>query len=256
MIRKLYLVSVILLLAIVIAGCSKTKKDSGETTAMEEDPEVTVSAEPTEVPTAAPAAATTAAPTEAPAAAAEGAAIYRDGVYEIEIAPDYESYYTKAALTIEGGKITAFDWTIYDKGHNDVPFDEEYYKVMEPYSALYVQQSKDDWTGSRGYTDALIETQDVTKVDAVSGATWTNRKFKEAVKAALKEALAPAAEETPADSSGAAIPFKGAAYSVHTEPDNETYFVEGGIIVEGGKVTSADWFIYDEGRDNHNSRRR
>ncbi len=116
------------------------------------------------------------------------AQLYKDGVYTVETPLDYEKYYTKATVTIEGGKITSLDWTIIDTGHDDVPFDEEYYNVMEPYGELYVQQAKDDWSGSRGYSDVLIKTQDVDQVDAVSGATWTNKKFKEVVRLALRKA--------------------------------------------------------------------
>jgi major membrane immunogen (membrane-anchored lipoprotein) len=66
-------------------------------------------------------------------------------------------------------------------------FDESYEEVFTG-NDLYMQQSRDDWTGSRGYSDALIEKQDVEEVDAVSNATWTNRKFKEFVRLTLAQA--------------------------------------------------------------------
>jgi major membrane immunogen (membrane-anchored lipoprotein) len=111
---------------------------------------------------------------------------YKDGVYKVETPQDYEKYYTKAKLTIKKGKITAFSWTIYDAGHDDEAFDKDYYKVMEPYGEEYSQQAKDDWSGSRGYSKELIKTQNINKVDAVTGATWTCNKFKEVVSMALK----------------------------------------------------------------------
>ena len=53
----------------------------------------------------------------------------------------------------------------------------------------YTEQSRSDWKGSRTYGHKLIETQDPDGVDAVSGATWTNKKFREIVEMALKEAV-------------------------------------------------------------------
>lgn len=183
--KRVYLyVAVISILAFAAAGC---KGSDTKDTALTEQ---VVSAENNSEATAAPAAdaekeTVTTAPVQA---TTETADTYKDGVYEVKTEPDYEKYYTEATVTIEGGKIISVDWTIYDGGHEDKPFDEEYYKVMEPYGDLYVQQAKEDWTGSRDYDDSLIETQDVSKVDAVSGATWTNKKFKEIVKLALEQA--------------------------------------------------------------------
>lgn len=156
-------------------------------------PTVTPTVAPTAVPTAAPTAVPTAAPTVAPTSAPTMAAqLYKDGVYEVQTPVDGEKYYVKATVTIKGGKITTADWTIYDAGNGDVPFDGDYYKVFEKLNAdaVYVQQAKDDWAGSRGYADDLIKTQDLTKVDAVSGATWANREFKMVIKLALDKAKA------------------------------------------------------------------
>lgn len=117
--------------------------------------------------------------------AEEAATTYKDGTYEVETKPDVELYVTKATVKIEDGKITAVDWTIYDSQKR--PFDETYEKVFAG-NSTYMQQSRDDWNGSRDYEEVLIDTQDVDKVDAVSGATWTNKKFKDIVKMALEQA--------------------------------------------------------------------
>lgn len=163
--RNLILIAVLMLTAFLIAGCSKT--DKGDTASTAGD--------------------VTTAPTAAPTVTPE-AVSYKDGVYEVKTEPDYEKYYTEATLTVESGKITAFEWTIYDAGRDNIPFDSEYYKVLAEFGDLYEQQGKDDWAGSRGYSDVLIETQDINQVDAVSGATWTNRKFKEILRLALEQA--------------------------------------------------------------------
>lgn len=187
--RKYFLLCTVLLLANVISGCKKTNDDGGVTTAVSNgDLGVTISAEPTAVAaTAAPTATHT--PTETVSSSqSTSASSYKDGVYDVKTPLDNEKYYTEASVIIQEGKITSVDWTIYDSGHDNKPFDKDYYHVMEQYSDLYVQQAKDDWTGSRDYSDSLIETQDVDKVDAVSGATWTNIKFKEVVEMALNQA--------------------------------------------------------------------
>ncbi len=113
--------------------------------------------------------------------------MYRDGKYKAQTEPDYEGYFTKAEVTVEDGKITSVDWSIFDANRNDKPFDEKYEEVFAG-NDYYMEQSRSDWKGSRTYRPKLIETQDPDEVDAVSGATWTNNKFREIVKKALEEA--------------------------------------------------------------------
>jgi major membrane immunogen (membrane-anchored lipoprotein) len=120
-------------------------------------------------------------------AAMAEAVMYRDGTYKAQTEPDYEGYFTKAEVMVKDGKITSVDWSIYDANRNDKPFDENYEEVFAG-NDYYTEQSRSDWKGSRTYGPKLIETQDPDGVDAVSGATWTNNKFKEIVKKALEEA--------------------------------------------------------------------
>lgn len=195
MLRGVLYISVLYLISALLVGCTKASETSSK------EPEITkegmVSANPYTKAEATPAVTEAAGIAEA-AGITEAADIteaavsfaYKDGVYEVETPLDAEKYYTKATVTIEGGKITSADWTIYDSARKDTPFDDQYYKIMAEYDDLYAQQSKDDWSGSRGYSDTLITSQDIDQVDAVSGATWTNKKFKEAVKLALDEAAA------------------------------------------------------------------
>ena len=112
---------------------------------------------------------------------------YKDGTYEVETKPDYEGYITKAKVTIKKDKITNIEWGIFDANRNNKPFDEKYEEVYIG-NENYIQQCREDWKGSRTYSPELIETQDPNKVDAVSGATWTNNKFKEIVAKALESA--------------------------------------------------------------------
>jgi major membrane immunogen (membrane-anchored lipoprotein) len=188
--KKYFLLSTVLLLTLVITGCKKANENS-VTTDNQGGESVTISVAPTAgTPSATNAPVVTNAPTTAAAASDASTTVYKDGVYTVDTPIDNEKYYTEATVEIKDGKIASVDWTIIDTGHDNEPFDEDYYKVMEPYGETCVQQSHDDWSGSRGYSDALIETQDVDQVDAVTGATWTNRKFKQVVKLALEQAKA------------------------------------------------------------------
>jgi major membrane immunogen (membrane-anchored lipoprotein) len=112
---------------------------------------------------------------------------YKDGSYEAKTPIDGEGFYTTAKVTVSGGKISEVDWIIFDNYRGSRPFDASYEKVYVG-NEVYIQQSRSDWKGSRNYGQRLIETQDLGKVDVVTGATWTNKKFKEAVGLALEKA--------------------------------------------------------------------
>ena len=108
---------------------------------------------------------------------------YKDGTFEGKFThPD--TFYCKAKITIKNNKITNVVWHIYDS-KNKV-FDEKYENVYQ--EELYKEQCRNELKDDVNYAPALIKKQDVQKVDAVSGATWSNNLFKEAVKAALKKA--------------------------------------------------------------------
>jgi len=109
---------------------------------------------------------------------------YKDGEYEINTKTLSEGFTCKAKVTIKNNKIANVDWNIYDSKNR--VFDGTYEDVYS--EALYKQQCRDDFKGSQGYTSKLIEVQDTEKVDAVTGATWTNNIFKNAVDLALEKA--------------------------------------------------------------------
>lgn len=155
------------LIASSLTGCeAKTEKDS-----------VTTEKETTPTPS----------PIVTVAAKEDVAAMYKDGTYTAQTDPDYEGYYEKASIEVDNGLITGVDWGIYDSTREDKPFDENYEEVFAGQDE-YIQQCRNDWKGSRGYAADLIATQDISKVDAVSGATWTNTLFKTVVKKALEDA--------------------------------------------------------------------
>jgi major membrane immunogen (membrane-anchored lipoprotein) len=111
--------------------------------------------------------------------------IYNNGVYNVQSEKDVEGYYCKATVTIKDDKIQEIDWQILDE--NNRVFDETYEEVFEG-NEYYQEQCRNDLKGAKTYGPELIEVQDLEKVDAISGATWANQKFKEIIKLALAEA--------------------------------------------------------------------
>ncbi|MDP4089389.1 MAG: hypothetical protein Q8930_09005 [Bacillota bacterium] len=113
-----------------------------------------------------------------------GTSKLKDGDYEIQTKPDVEGYFSKAKVTIKDGKITNVDWKIIDS-QNRV-FDEKYEDVFP--QAEYKEQCRNDLKGAKSYVSQFIETQDLSKVDAIAAATWANTKFKEAMEMILGKA--------------------------------------------------------------------
>jgi major membrane immunogen (membrane-anchored lipoprotein) len=97
-----------------------------------------------------------------------------------------EPLYGSTRITIENGKITRVAFAIRDSSKHEF-FNSEYEKYMEG-NKLYIQQCRNDWKGVLSYPDSLLKYQDIDKVDAISGATWSYNIFKASVKKALKHA--------------------------------------------------------------------
>jgi imidazolonepropionase-like amidohydrolase len=112
---------------------------------------------------------------------------YRGGVYEVQDAPDVEGYFCKAKVTIANQKIMGVEWNIFDRNRSNRIFDETYEEVYAG-NKLYQQQCQDDLKGTKTYGPKLVETQDLHKVDAVTGATWAHKKFVNIMKSALEKA--------------------------------------------------------------------
>ena len=112
--------------------------------------------------------------------------LYKDGVYSNSLEKDYEGYETTAITKVENGKIVSIDWKIYDT-NNKRFFDSTYEEVFKG-NDTYIQQCRDNMVGVRKFGPQLLQTQDIDKVDAITGATWCYNKFKEVAKKALVEA--------------------------------------------------------------------
>jgi major membrane immunogen (membrane-anchored lipoprotein) len=113
---------------------------------------------------------------------------YADGTYSGQSRFLYtdEPYWGNVRFTIENGRFTSINFFIRDSALHE-QFDGNYEKHFDG-NDLYIQQCKNDWNGVQTYPGKLMETQDVDKLDAVSGATWSYNIFKASVKDALNKA--------------------------------------------------------------------
>jgi major membrane immunogen (membrane-anchored lipoprotein) len=114
--------------------------------------------------------------------------IYKDGTYKGKSRSTYtaEPYYGFVEVTIDNGRMKQIEFKIVDTTNNEV-FDSTYEKHYAG-NEEYIQQCRNDWNGVKTYPKNLLKRQDVEKLDAISGATWSYRIFTCWVKEALKSA--------------------------------------------------------------------
>jgi major membrane immunogen (membrane-anchored lipoprotein) len=113
---------------------------------------------------------------------------YKDGSYSGSSRSVYtdEPYYGFSKITIQRGKIIKVDFSVRDSS-NHVMFDDKYEERFTG-NDDYIQQCRNDWKGIKSYPDSLLKYQDIKKVDAISGATWSYNIFKASVGEALTAA--------------------------------------------------------------------
>jgi len=113
---------------------------------------------------------------------------YKDGTYEgiSRATYKYEPFWGSVHLTIKNGKFTEINFIIRDSSLHET-FNEKYEKHFEG-NDIYIQQSRNDWKGVQTYPKKLSKKQDINKIDAISGATWSYNIFRASVKEALKDA--------------------------------------------------------------------
>jgi major membrane immunogen (membrane-anchored lipoprotein) len=114
---------------------------------------------------------------------------YANGIYEGVSQHIYrdEPFWGKVKVMIEGGKMSIIRFSIRDSALHET-FDQNYEKHFVTIPE-YVQQCRNDWKGVQAYPAMLQEKQDIRKVDAISGATWSYNIFRAAVDSALKKAV-------------------------------------------------------------------
>ena len=111
---------------------------------------------------------------------------YLDGTFEAKSQSYYDSegFWGQVKLRILKGKIVDVKFMIRDSGLHE-PFDAKY-EAHFVGNEEYIQQSRNDWKGVQNYPKKLLKKQDIAKVDAVSGATWSYNIFRSCVENALK----------------------------------------------------------------------
>lgn len=113
---------------------------------------------------------------------------YKDGHYSGVSRAGYtdEPYYGCTRLTVQNGRITKVDFIVRDSSKHEY-FDDRYERYFAG-NDEYVQQCRNDRKGVLSYPDSLLKYQDINKVDAIAGATWSYNLFRESVKEALLQA--------------------------------------------------------------------
>jgi major membrane immunogen (membrane-anchored lipoprotein) len=112
---------------------------------------------------------------------------YLDGHYKgISRALYTEEYYGNVNIAVKNGWIIRVDFCVRDSAKHEL-FDANYEHYFTG-NNLYVQQCRKDWKGVNAYPDSLMKYQDIEKVDAMSGATWSYNLFKYSAKEALVHA--------------------------------------------------------------------
>ena len=128
------------------------------------------------------------------AACSSGPKEYVDGTYTAQ-SEMYEAEeegegdgYGVVTLTLSGGKITACEFVTYQP--DGTIKDEEYGKAVngEVGNADFYNKAQKAVKAAPVYAEQLVETGDLSKVDAISGATYNYQQFKDAVDTALHQA--------------------------------------------------------------------
>jgi major membrane immunogen (membrane-anchored lipoprotein) len=119
--------------------------------------------------------------------AATHSATYKDGTYTAQSTPDERGAVGELTMTIQQGKITQADYkgiqkdgkikdADYGKTNGKIENQEFYNKAQHALKAAGT------------YAPKLLETQNVDKIDSISGATVSYKQFSEATKKALAQA--------------------------------------------------------------------
>ena len=113
----------------------------------------------------------------------------KNGTYEGKSCSIYgnEPYKGVTIITIKNGKIQQVTFNILDTLKNEL-FDRNYSSHF-PSEPLYQKQCVEDWKGVLLYPAQLVKKQDLKKVDAVTGATWSHNLFVSSASIALKKAI-------------------------------------------------------------------
>ena len=111
----------------------------------------------------------------------------KDGTYTAVSEKDDWGGWADVSITVQDKKIVDCSFVSYDK--NGVVKDKTYgMQDGQIKNAGLYKIAQDSVESSKKYPESLVETQDIDKVDAVSGATVSHQLFQDAVKKALQDA--------------------------------------------------------------------
>jgi major membrane immunogen (membrane-anchored lipoprotein) len=113
--------------------------------------------------------------------------LLKDGSYTGSSRSIYtaEPYWGIVRFSVIDGKMTDISFMIRDSSLHET-FNIAYAHHFAG-NEEYIQQTKNDWNGVKTYPARLRKKQDITKVDVISGATWSYNIFRDSFKEALKQ---------------------------------------------------------------------
>jgi major membrane immunogen (membrane-anchored lipoprotein) len=122
-----------------------------------------------------------------PDAGRDSVLICPDGIYSGLSRGIYidEPYWGLVRFAVAKGRFTDISFGIRDSSLHE-PFDGRYEKHFAG-NPDFIQQSRNDWAGVQAYPARLSKVQDTSRLDAISGATWSFNIFRAAVKDAFKK---------------------------------------------------------------------
>ncbi len=164
-------------------------------------------------------------------------ASYTDGTYHAEFARyDPRNWIPYVDVTIEDGKITKAYYDYTNEAGDKRTEDKAY---MEAYSAANNGMTPRQAFDKLG--QELLDTQDVSKVDAVSGATHSSRNFTKLVPAALEKAAA-------GDPAKARIPlYTHGTYKVSADAfDNKGWKPFAEVTIANDQITAVTFDYTDQ----------
>lgn len=110
---------------------------------------------------------------------------YADGTYTGKSQPDDDGGYGQVSLTVKGNDITAVTFALLEKdGH---PKDADYGKTNGKVVDIPTyRKAQAGIAAAPKYAAQLVETDDLARVDAITGASLSYQQFQEAVTDALR----------------------------------------------------------------------
>lgn len=150
---------------------------------------------------------------------------YQDGNYYGISRDKYieEPYWGHARIKVTGGYFTSLDFMIRDSSNHET-FDSIYGVVyFSDYPDYYQQQLINDRHGIEEYPKRLLKSQNLDKISAITGATWSYNIFMSSVRNALK--------------------YAKLSSSIHKHSNTESILIGWSNIINSGKI---EYMLYKQ----------